>query len=107
MVWARTKLLIWDYIFEPVKEIVINFSGKDPDKFYEKMNELIRTVFNVPDAYVQEKLYNWDKKENMEKFEINWEVNKILDTYSYINADISLSGFSSNGEGKVQIKLRP
>jgi len=107
MVWARTKLLIWDYIFEPVKEIVITFSGKNPEKFYPKINELIRTVFNVPDAYVQEKLYNWEKKEGFDKFEIDWEVNKILDIYSYVNADISLSGFSQNGEGKVTIKIKP
>jgi hypothetical protein len=107
MVWARTKLLIWDYIFEPVKDIIINFSGKKPEKFYKKINELIRTVFNVPDAYVQEKLYNWNKKENMEQFEIDWEVNKILDTYTYINVEISLKGFSSGGEGKAAIKIKP
>jgi hypothetical protein len=107
MVWARTKLLIWDYIFEPVKEIAINFSGKNPEKFYKKINELIRTIFNVPDAYVQEKLYNWEKKEGMEKFDVEWEVNKILDIYTYINTEVILSGYSSNGEGKATIRIKP
>ncbi|MEM7819884.1 MAG: hypothetical protein QXD48_03590, partial [Candidatus Aenigmatarchaeota archaeon] len=101
------KLLIWDYIFEPVKELVITFSGKHTETFYKKINELIRTVFNVPDAYVQEKTYNWEKGENIEKFEIDWEVNKILDMYTYINVEISLKGFSSGGEGKVVIKIKP
>ena len=36
MVWARTRLLIWDYIFEPVKRIKINYTGPNPDKFYQK-----------------------------------------------------------------------
>lgn len=107
MVWARTKLLIWEYIFEPVKEIVINFSGKHPETFYKKVNELIRTVFNVPDAYIQEKTYTWEKGDNSEKFEIDWEVNKILDTFTYFNIEVSLKGFSSNGVGKVTVKIKP
>ena len=44
MVWARTKLLIWDYIFEPVKDIEIAYQGPNPQKFYKKINELISTL---------------------------------------------------------------
>lgn len=107
MVWARTKLLIWDYIFEPVKDIKIEYKGPYPEKFYKKLNELIRTVFNVPDAYVQEGNYSWEKGKDSERFEIEWEVNKVLDTFSYINLEIDLKGFSMNGEGKASIKIKP
>src|SRR3989304_6268598 len=107
MVWARTKLLIWDYIFEPIKDIRISYTGPHTELFYRKINELIRTVFNVPDAYVQEKTYSWEKGEESEKFEVDWEVNKILDVYSYIVTEISLKGFSANGEGKVVIRIKP
>jgi len=85
MVWARTKLLIWDYVFEPVKDIKIDYSGPHPERFYKKVKEIIKTVLNVPDAYVQEKNYSWDKSKESEKFEIDWEVNKILDNFSYIS----------------------
>ena len=107
MVWARTKLLIWDYIFEPAKRITMSFTTKDPESFYKKLNELIRTVFNVPDAYVQEKDYTWEKLKDMDRFEVAWEVNKILDVFSYITVEVELRGFSANGEGKVTIVLRP
>jgi hypothetical protein len=107
MVWARTRLLIWDYIFEPVKRIKINYTGPSPDKFYSKINELIRTVFNVPDAYVQEKEYTWEKGEEAERFEIKWEVNKLLDMFSYITMEISLNGFSAKGNGRVAMVIRP
>ena len=30
MVWARTKLLIWDYIFEPIKDLRISYIGPKP-----------------------------------------------------------------------------
>jgi hypothetical protein len=107
MVWARTKLLIWDYIFEPIKDIKISYIGPHPELFYKKINELIRTVFNVPDAYVQEKTYTWERGKESEKFEVDWEVNKILDMYSYIVAEISIKGFSAAGEGKAVIRIKP
>jgi hypothetical protein len=107
MVWARTKLLIWEYIFEPVKEIAINFSGKHPETFYKKLNELIRTCFNVPDSYIQEKTYTWEKGDTSEKFEVEWDVNKILDMFTYINVEIFLKGYSNNGVGKASIKIKP
>jgi len=107
VVWARTKLLIWDYVFEPVKEINISYTGPAPDKFYKKINELVRVVFNVPDAYVQEKEYSWEKTKDGERFSVGWEVNKILDTFSYITVEIDFSGFSVNNEGKVNMRIRP
>jgi len=107
MVWARTKLMIWDYIFEPVVDIRISYTGKTPQKFYKKINELIRTVLNVPDAYVQEKSYNWEKTKDGEKFEIAWEVAKVLDVFSYIVLEIDLRGFSAGDEGKATIRIRP
>jgi hypothetical protein len=107
MVWSRTKLLIYDYIFEPVKDIKIEYKGPTPEKFYKKINELIRTVFNVPDAYVQEGNYSWEKGKESERFEISWEVTKVLDVYSYITIEIDLKGFTMNGEGKASIRLKP
>ena len=107
MVWARTKLLIWDYVFEPVKEINISYTGPAPDKFYKKINELVRVVFNVPDAYVQEKEYSWEKTKDGERVSVGWEINKILDTFSYITVEIDFSGFSVNNEGKVNLRIRP
>jgi asparagine synthetase B (glutamine-hydrolysing) len=107
MVWARSRLLIWDYIFEPVRRISMNYVGPKPESYYKKINQAVRTVFNVPDAYVQEKEYTWEKGEEAEKFEIKWEVNKLLDTFSYITLEISLEGFVKGGHGKAKIALRP
>jgi hypothetical protein len=107
MVWARTKLLIWDYIFEPVKDIKISYVGRHPEKLYHKINELIRTVFNVPDAYIQEKDYTWEKIKGTERFDVMWEVTKILDMFSYIVVEIDLRGTSTEGEGRASVRMRP
>ena len=107
MVWARTKLLIWDYIFEPVKDIRVAYAGPHPERFYQKLKEFMKSVINVPDAYIQEKNYNWEKLKDSERFEIEWEVNKPLDKFSLITIEISLRGFTAAGEGKVEIRIRP
>ncbi len=106
MVWARTKLLIYDYVFEPVKDIRMSFVCKTPEKLYPKINELLRSVFNVPDAYVQEKAYSREMGKDAERFETEWELNKILDMYSYITIEVDLTGFSSGGEGKATIRIK-
>ncbi len=107
MVWARTKLLIWDYVFEPAKDIKIFYTGQHPERLYKKMNELIRTVFNVPEAYVQEKQYDWEKTKDRERFTVAWEINKVLDLFTYITVEIDITGFVVEGEGRVSVRLRP
>lgn len=108
MVWARTKLLIWDYIFEPAKDIKLGMTTKSAESYYKKINELIRTVFNVPDAYVQEKAYDWERGEDSSKFEVEWEVNKILDRYSYLAIEVELKGFATKaGDGKISVRIKP
>ena len=106
MVWTRTKLMIWDYLLEPLKVIQFDYAGKAPEKLYKKINELIRIVFDVPDAYVQEKDYNWEKEGNTEKFAVGWEVHKVLDLYSYLEYEIVLKGFTTDGAGRARIRLR-
>ena len=107
MVWARSRMMIWDYIFEPVNNIIINYVGPDSDTFYEKIHELIREIFNVPDAYIQEKDYTWEKGKEVQKFDVAWEVNKILDVFTYITIEIELTGFKSKDSGRCRIKLKP
>lgn len=107
MVWARTKLLIWDYVFEPVRNIGINYSGKHPEKLYKKINELMRTIFNVPEGYIQEKTYDWDKSSKTEKFKVAWELNKIFDKFSYLVVEVILKGYSKDGSGRVSVSIKP
>jgi len=111
MVWARTKLTIWDYVFEPIRHLKITYSGKNADKFYKKINELVRTVFNVPEGYVQEKNYKWEKDKDTIRFDVQWEVNKILDQFTFIRVDIDLVGYAikqgDSTEGKAAIRIAP
>ena len=108
MVWARTRLLIWDYVFEPVKQLNISYSGNNPQLLYKKLHELVRVVFNVPEGYIQEKSYRWEKHKDSEHFEIEWEITKIYDVFSYMNIEIELGGFvMAEGDGKASIKIKP
>ncbi len=107
MVWARTKLLIWDYIFEPIRDLTVNYTGKNPEKYYKKVKELSRVIFNVPDSYIQEKSYTWETGKDRERFEVSWEINKILDIHTYITVEVDIRGFTAEGEGRVTIRIRP
>jgi hypothetical protein len=108
MVWARTRLLIWDYVFEPVKQLKIDYTGKRPDAFYKALHELMRLIFNVPEGYIQEKTYKWEKLREAEHFNVEWELTKIFDTFSYLTVEIGLRGFvTTEGEGRATIVLKP
>ena len=108
MVWARTRLMIYDYVFEPVKQIKFDYTGKRSDLFYKRLHELMRVIFNVPEGYIQEKEYRWEKHKDAEHFEIGWEVTKIFDVYSYLGLEIDLRGFvTTEGEGRASIVIKP
>lgn len=107
MVWARTKLTLWDNVFEPIKQIQVTYTGETPSKFYNKINELIRTIFNVPEGYVQEKTYDWKRSDNSQTYNVLWEVNKLLDQYSFIMVEIDLKGYEKDGTGKASIRIKP
>ena len=107
MVWARTKLTIWDDLFEPVEKFITNYSGKNPEKFYKKVKELMVDVFKIPKERCQEKRYTHEKKGKSGKFKYSWELTKILDNYTYIRADIDLEGEYEGDEGKATIVFEP
>lgn len=107
MVWAATKLTIWDYIYRDIKAIEIEYKGKKPQLLYKKIKELIKDVFRVPEGGFQEKKYTWNKTETGEEFEAEWEAIHQLDDFSYLMVRISLKGFSSAGVGKASITYQP
>ena len=107
MVWAATKISIWDDVYPTFKSISIEYKGKNPHLIYKKINELIRSDFHVPEGCIQEKEYTWNKTEKGEEFKVEWETTKVLDDFSFIKIEIKLSGFMSEGVGKASIGFRP
>lgn len=107
MVFARTKLTIKDLLFEPIRSLQVNYSGKKAEKFYNKIREELQRVYNVPEGYIQEKVFTWEKKKEGNKFMSEWEVNKILDHWSYINVRVKIKGFGPpEGEGYASINIQ-
>lgn len=107
MVWASSKITIWDDIFPTFKTMSIEFRGKNPHMLYKKINGLIREVYRIPEGNIQEKEYTWNKTESGDEFRIDWESVKLLDNLSYIKIEVTLNGFSSGGVGKATIQFRP
>ena len=107
MVWASSKITIWDDIFPTFKIMSIEYKGKNPHLLYKKINRLLRDVFRIPEGNIQEKEYTWNKTETGDEFRIDWEAMKQLDNFSYIRVDMTLTGFSSGGIGKATIQFRP
>jgi len=107
MVFARTRLLIWDQIYEPKKVSIIRYKGPHPEKLYKKMVEIFKRIFNIPAGYVQEKEYNWEEEGEKERFKVEWQVDKPLDQFSYLDWIIEFKGFSAGGHGEAVIEFEP
>ena len=107
MVWARTKLTIAEDLFLPVKVLTVNYSGKDPQKFYGKINELLKKIFNVPEGYIQESDYSWDTKDDAVKFSVKWSLTKPMDKFTYLRIIVTLAGNAAGGSGKASIVIDP
>jgi len=94
MVWASTKLTLWDDIYPTFKTMSIEYRGRHPHILYKKINQLIREIFRVPEGNVQEREYTWNKTENGEEFSVWWEATRQLDDFSYMRIEIKLDGFT-------------
>ena len=106
-VWARTKLVIWDDLFPPLKKIYTRYSGRHPEKFYGKINELIRKIFSVPDAFIQERNYEWSRQGEKQKFKVEWYIEKPYDRYTLLNIDLALKGTAEGGIGNAEVAMEP
>ncbi|MCD6216167.1 MAG: hypothetical protein J7J92_03825 [Candidatus Aenigmarchaeota archaeon] len=107
MVFTRTRITIWDQIYRPRKSSIVRYKGPNTSKAYKKVYRLIKSIFNVPSGYIQEKLYNWENDKDKQRFSIRWQVDKPLDQYTYIDWDIELKGFEANRTGEVVISIEP
>ncbi len=104
MVWAKTKLMIHDDLLRPLPVVKIKYSGKNPERFYKEIYNLLLVSFRVHEHSIQEKEFHWSKGEP-EKFKIVWEINKDLDKFSYYYITVKLSGESSKTHGKAEIEI--
>lgn len=112
MVFARSKLMIQEWCIEekPVM-LTLNYSGPNPQLAVKKYIELVKTIFSVRDADIQEKIFNWDRSGKEEKFHIEYEVRKDLDqqTYLFVQGDLRGSIVPSKEfgkEGNVRVRIR-
>jgi hypothetical protein len=111
MVFARTKIMIHDYCMEErPTALTLNYTGPNPQIAVKKYIELLKQVFKVSDAEVQEKIFNWDRSGKEEKFEIEYELRKEMDKNSYIWIQGQLNGAvrpseEFGKEGNIRISI--
>jgi len=108
MVWARSRLVIRDYVFEPRRDLYLMWSGKLPTKIYLEVYHLLQDVFSVPESHIIEMVFDWETKGGNNKFKIGWRVLKEFDIYTYLRLDVNMSGkIDENGNGTISIAIKP
>ncbi len=107
MVFARTKLMIEDNCFEEDPGgVTIKLVGPGVIKLYERMNMLMKNIFNVPDSDIQETDYSWGKGAKGEKFKVRWWVHKDMDINTYLFVRIDLAGEATPEGGTATVAIR-
>jgi len=99
MVFAKTRLAILEYLFEPDKDFSLNYSGPHPEKLYTFLFNIIKNVINIPETHIHESAYSWEVKGDAEKFNVRWRGVKDFDIYSYLRVDVVLKGYTQGGKG--------
>lgn len=107
MVYARTKLMMQDNCFpEDPGDVQLKYVGPHVSKIYQRLYEIVKSVFNVPSSAIQEDKYNWGKGET-EKFKVNWLIHKDVDNFSYMYLKVSISAEGTEKMGNATIRLKP
>ena len=107
MVFARAKLVLEENCFEEEPgSIVMKFVGPQVKNLYNKVYELMKSVFRVPDSDIQEVEYNWGKGEKTEKFKVKWWLHKDMDLFTYFYVKFDMSGHVDEKSGSATIAVR-
>ncbi len=108
MVWAATKLVIFDYVYPTYQWVVIEHEGKNIDLIYKKVREALHEIFRIPLDNLQEREFDWKRTEKGEEFRVRWEAIRQLDEFSYIRLEVDLKGFMNQQKvGRIRIRYRP
>ena len=100
MVFARTRLLIEEDVLKPENKQSYKFEIKDPKKLYEQFYEIVREVFAVREAALQEKSIEIS---DSGKIKSEFELVKDLDDISYVYIIMKFKG----SPGSVKISVEP
>ncbi|MCD6381683.1 MAG: hypothetical protein J7L43_01750 [Candidatus Aenigmarchaeota archaeon] len=107
MVWAATKLIIWDDLYPTYRRVNIEYKGRNPETVYRYIKRLLLEVFRVPEGNFQEKNFKWETSEKGNEFKVEWDAIKPLDNFTYLKIEVRLKGFSSGGVGRISLSYRP
>jgi len=112
-IFARTKLLIHDDCLTPQAPFTImEYKGPNPQNLYNKIKELLVSIWRVDPSDIQEREFSWDRSSGVEKFKVRFEATKDLDTFSFFYITVSLSGEAKHSrefgkEGSAKIEFEP
>ena len=107
MVFTKSRLTISEYLFEPDKDYLLNYSGPHPERLYNYIFDLLKYSLNLPDTHVHEISYSWEIKDGAEKFTIKWRAVLDYDIFSFLRVDVALKGYTKDGKGYASIKVKP
>ncbi len=114
-VFARTKLMIHEDCLAPpgAPFITMSYAGPNPQNIYTEMKKLFATIFNAEERELQERDFSWDKSSPNEKFSVKFELIRDMDTFSFMQIIIDLSGetkpsreFGKEGTANIRIEGR-
>ncbi len=107
MVWAKSKLELYEYVRYPDKDSVINYSGANIRAFYQFLKKVSIDVLGIPPTDIHEMAYNWEKKDGKEKFKVEWRAIKEFDDFTHLRFDVNFKGEFHDDEGSITIILKP
>lgn len=106
MVFARTKLMMQDNCFEQEPgDVTMEYIGPNPQKIYNNIFNIMKSIFRVADSDIQEEKFSWGKKE-VEKFKTRIYLQKEMDKFSYLQIRIDLSGQGAENNGNAKVKIK-
>ncbi len=107
MVWAKSKLELYEYVRQPDKDSVINYSGANIPAFYQFLKKAAVDVLGISATDLHEMAYTWEKTDGKDKFRIELRAIKEFDDFTHLRFDVNFKGEFHDNEGNITIILKP
>ena len=102
------SIILEDDCLKPNREIVIRFKGPNPIRAYQVIKAKMREIWEVDAVAYWEREFRWDNSSNPHEFLVKSYVDKALDRFSRVLAEVFVQGYQPddpNAEGTVEIRI--
>lgn len=102
------RLILEDDCLAPDTQIVLRYEGPDPFRAYQRLNRLMRDIWEVEAIAYWEREFRWDNSGDPHEFVVKSYVDRGIDAFTRARIEVFMQGWQPSDPtkpGRLEIRM--